>query len=77
MLNYSAVQYRLSDDPHTRKPRWRTATVTTQHDGTTLDLSVFLHPTDAEHRQVIDAHAQHVEYRISDAPTARRVGGWP
>ena len=68
MLNYSAVQYRLSDDPHTRKPRWRTATVTTQHDGTTLDLSVFLHPTDAEHRQVIDAHAQHVEYRISDAP---------
>ena len=68
MLNYSAVQYRLSDDTNTRKPRWRTALVTSQHDGTHLDLSVLLHPSDPEHRQLINAGAQHVQYRIADGP---------
>ena len=69
MLNYSAVQYRLADDINTKKPRWRTALVTTQHDGTKLDLSVLLHPSDPEHRQLVDANAQHCEYRISDSPS--------
>ena len=45
--------------------------VTTQHDGSTLDLSVFLHPSDAEHRDFIDKAAQHVEYRISDSPDGK------
>ena len=71
MLNYSAVQYRLTDDPNTRKPRWRTAMVTTQHDGLVLDLSVFLHPNDAEHREFIDKSAQHVMLRISDSPDGK------
>ena len=68
MLNYSAVQYRLTDDPNTRRPRWRTALVTTQHDGVSVDLSVLLHPTDPEHRELIAASSRHVEYRLDDGP---------